>query len=103
MIDTLLCELNESLEQNQDLCIQYFQKFIQEYKKDIDNKNNYEINCVVYCLLEDMEFLDISLSFNTVFENGDVALDCADLGEEADRFFLEKQQKPLTYPIGRCC
>jgi hypothetical protein len=97
MIDILLCELYESLKQSNNLCTQYFQTFIQEYKKDIENKNNYEINCTVYCLLEDLEFLDISPSLSTIFENGDVALDRVDISEEADRFFSEKQFMPQWY------
>jgi hypothetical protein len=97
MIDTLLRELESSLNENFDLCVKYFQLFIAEYHRDIISRIECEIECEIYCLLEDMEHLNFWPSFSTVFANGDVALDRANLGDEADTFFCEQDFMPRWY------
>lgn len=94
MIDTLLSELNNSLNENFDLCVKCFQLFIAEYCRDVISCKECEIECEIYCLLEDMEHLNFLPSFSTVFASGDVALDRANLGDEADTFFCEQEFMP---------
>jgi hypothetical protein len=97
MIDTLLRELESSLNQNFDLCVKYFQLFIAEYHRDITSCREREIECEIYCLLEDMEYLNFWPSFSTVFASGEIALDRANLGDEADTFFYEQDFMPHWY------
>jgi hypothetical protein len=94
MIDTLLSELKSSLNENFDLCVEYFQLFIAEYRRDVISCKERKIECEIFCLLEDMEYLSFLPSFSTVFASGEVALDRANLGGEGDTFFHNQEFMP---------
>jgi hypothetical protein len=53
-----------------------------------------EIECEIFCLLEDMEYLNFWPSFSTSYPNGDVALDRANIGEEGNAFFDNQKFMP---------
>ncbi len=94
MIDTLLSELNNSLNKNFDLCVKYFQLLIADYYRDVISCQEREIECEIFCLLEDMEYLNFLPSFSTVFASGEVALDRAILGDDGVAFFDKQKFMP---------
>jgi hypothetical protein len=65
-----------------------------EYRRNVMDCKERGIECEIFCLLEDMEYLNFWPSFSTSYPNGDVALDRANLGDEADAFFCEQAYMP---------